>query len=294
MPLQCARSVHQHETQRNESGQQSHITAHTGRLTSNILSDVIWLLIFHAGGWDAAISCFCSQTGQLKCHPYENDQARRECSPLLHGDMGKAPWRTHPPTPTQYPTCLPHNHKNGGLYLFTGVISLSEMNGLAYTDGPKWFGTAWMTLRLTLRADTSLSLCVIWNEGRAHCSPCIYHAALATIINLTRHLPYLHNHLHLQSLLVMLIFFLSFFFSFFLSFPFLLCLLYLCLPLPPSLSSLHLSRLPLPQSLNIVFLISTVALINGIVQREWKADGFITQTNIIASETVAQTAMIPA
>lgn len=74
-------------------------------------------------------------------------------------------------------------------YLFTGVIGLSGMNGLAHMDGSKWFGTAWMTLRLTLRADTSLSLCVIWNEGRAQCSPCIYHAALATIINLTRHLP---------------------------------------------------------------------------------------------------------
>lgn len=75
------------------------------------------------------------------------------------------------------------------LYLFTGVIALSEMNGLAHMDRSKWFGTAWMTLRLTLWADTSLSLCVISKEGRARCSPCICHAALVTIINLTRHLP---------------------------------------------------------------------------------------------------------
>lgn len=117
----------------------------------------------------------------------------------------------------------------------------------------------------------SLSRCVIWNEGRAQCSPCIYHAALATIINLTRHLPSLHNHLHLQSLPAMLVFVLSFF-----------------LHLSLSLSPCHLRLLPrlhLLQFLNIVFLISTVAVINGIVQREWKADGFITQTNIITSKT---------
>lgn len=47
---------------------------------------------------------------------------------------------------------LLHHHRNippvrciitsAGLYLFTGVIGLSRMNGLAHMDGSKWFGTA--------------------------------------------------------------------------------------------------------------------------------------------------------
>ena len=187
------------------------------------------------------------------------------------------------------PTCPLHNRKHKAIFIYR-CNRLSGMNGLAHMDGPKWFGTAWTTFRLTLRADTSLSLCVIWNEGRAQCSPCIHHAALVTIINLTRHLPQLHNHLHLQSLPAMLTFF-------FLYFPPPAHTSTSTPPPPPSLHALcHLvisADFPLPQSLNIVFLISTVALINGIVQREWRADGFITQTNTIASKTVAHSAMIP-
>ena len=58
---------------------------------------------------------------------------------------------------------------SAGRYLFTGVIALSRMNGLAHMDGSKWLESAWMTLMLTRRADTSLSFSVIWNEGRAQC-----------------------------------------------------------------------------------------------------------------------------
>lgn len=121
-----------------------------------------------------------------------------EKPPLLPGrDCAKAPRPS---------TSIANSHLSAawsqerGPYLFTGVIALMEMNSLAHSGGHKWLRTVQMTVRLTSRADTSLSLRVIWNEGRAHCLPCIYHAGLATIINLTCHLPLLHNHLHLQSL----------------------------------------------------------------------------------------------
>lgn len=46
----------------------------------------------------------------------------------------------------------------------------------------------------------SVPLCHLkWGEAQR--SPCIYHTASATIINLTHHLPSLYNHLHLESLL---------------------------------------------------------------------------------------------
>ena len=134
--------------------------------------------------------------GSAEMPPVWNDGAGEnaplcceEIAPRHHGRHIRRRRRNIPPV-----RCVIRNVRP---YLFTGVIGLSGMNGQAHMGGSKWFGTAWMTMRLTLRVDTSLSLCVIWNEGRAQCSPCIYHAALATIINLTCHLPQLHNHLHL-------------------------------------------------------------------------------------------------
>lgn len=106
----------------------------------------------------------------------------------------------------------------------------------------------------------SVPLCHLkWGGGRW--SPCIYHTASVKIINLTHHLPSPHNHLHLESLIGALSF------------------------IPFSFSPSLLSCLSFLQFQNIVFPEWIMALINRIVQSKWKADGFITQINVLTSTT---------
>lgn len=107
------------ETQRNPSGWECGMAAYTGQLTACILSDVIWRVIFHGVAVTRPISCFCSRPGQLKCHPCEMTEGRREWLSLLRRpqivfEQGRGPQSAgaSPQSPTRPP---PHNNTREAL-----------------------------------------------------------------------------------------------------------------------------------------------------------------------------------